>query len=194
MLSGLSQNFFDELVAAVSERCHGADYLYLPFAILTEDLRQQVKAHLPDDSLITSAEWLQLQFRPSDPYTSRAIHYTGHFNLKFQVQSRLVRSEHPDCKYAAMLYKCLKHFAVKFRENCLMICLYDKATVPVREPGKPQATGIRGHNRSLSPVDGPVLSAKDHDFHLAGVIPSVAFVLDVPDNPADPFNGLVCHI
>ena len=76
-----------------------------------------------------------------------------------------------------------------------MICLYDKATVPVREQGKPQATGICGHNCSLSPVDGPVLSAKDRDFHLAGVIPSVAFVLDIPDNPADSFfNGLVCHI
>ena len=186
------QKFFDEHVAAVSERRHGADYLYLPFAISTEDLRLQVKARLPEDSLIPSAEWLRLQFWPSDPYTSRAIHHTGRFNIKFQVQSRLVRSEHPDCKYAAMLYKYLKHFAVKFRENCLMICLDDKATVPVGEPGKPQATGVRGHNRSLAPLDGPVLSAMDHDFHLAGIIPSVAFVLDIPDNPADSFfNGRV---
>ena len=159
------QKFFDEHVAAVSERRHGADYLYLPFAISIEDL-QQVKARLPDDTPIPSAEWLRLQFWPSDPYTSRAIHHTGRFNIKFQVQSRLVRSEHPDCKYAAMLYKYLKHFAVKFRENCLMICLDDKATVPLGEPGKPQATGVRGHNRSLAPLNGPVLSAMDHDFHL----------------------------
>ena len=50
------QKFFDEHVAAVSERRHGADYLYLPFAISTEDLRQQVKARLPDGSLVPSAE------------------------------------------------------------------------------------------------------------------------------------------
>ena len=71
-----------------------------------------------------------------------------------------------------------------------MICLDDKATVPVGEPGKPQATGVRGHNRSLAPVDDPVLSAMDHDFHLAGIIPSVAFILDIPGDPADSFfNG-----
>ena len=42
-----------------------------------------------------------------------------------------------------------------------MVCLDDKVTVPVGEPGKPQATGVRGHNRSLSPVDGPLLWAMD---------------------------------
>ena len=182
--------YLDEHVAAVSERRHGADYLYLPFAISTEDLQQEVKACLPDDTPIPSAEWLRLQYWPSDPYTTRAIHHTGRFNIKFRVQSGLVRSEHPDCKYAAMLYKYLKHFAVKFRENCLMICLDDKATVPVGEPGKPQATGVRGHNHSLVPVDDPLLSAMDHD--LAGVIPSVAFILDIPCDPADSFfNGRV---
>ena len=55
------QQFFDEHVAAVSGRRHGADYLYLPFAILIEDLRQ-VEACLPEDVPIPSAEWLQLQF------------------------------------------------------------------------------------------------------------------------------------
>ena len=54
------QMFFDEHVAAVSERRHGSGYLCLPFAISTEDMRQQVKARLPEDSLIPSAEWLRL--------------------------------------------------------------------------------------------------------------------------------------
>ena len=45
---------------------------------------------------------------------------------------------------------------------------------------------------SLAPVDGPVLSALDHDFHLAGIIPSVTFILDIPGDPADSFfNGRV---
>ena len=184
------QKFFDEHVAAVSERRHGADFLYLPFAISVEDLWQQVKARLPDDTPVPSNEWIRLQFWPSDPYTSRAMHHTGRFDIKFRVQSRLVRAEHPDSKYVAVQYKYLKHFAVKFREYCLMICLDDKANVPVGEPGRPQATGVRGHNRSLASLEGPNLSALDHDFHLVGIVPSVAFVLDIPGNPLDSFfNG-----
>ena len=186
------QKFFDEHVAAVSERHHGTDYLYLPFAVSVEDLRQQVKARLPADTPVPSAEWLRLQFWLTDLYTSRAIHHTGRFNIKFRIQSRVVRAEHPDSKYAAVQYKYLKHFAVKFKEHSLMICLDDKANVPVGEPGKPQATGVRGHNRSLAPVDGPILGALDHDFHLAGIIPSVAFILDIPSDPLDSFfNGQV---
>ena len=95
-----------------------------------------------------------MQFWPSDPYTSRAIHHTGRFNIKFRVQSRLVQADHLDSKYAAAQYKHLKQFAVKFREHCIMICLDEKANVPVGEPGKPQAAGVRGHNRSLAPVGG----------------------------------------
>ena len=114
-------------MAAVSERHHGAEFLYLPFAISVEDLQQQVKARLPDDTPVPSNEWIRLQFWPSDPYTSRAMHHTVHFDIKFRVQSRLVRAEHPDSKYVAVQYKYLKHFAVKFREYCLMICLDDKA-------------------------------------------------------------------
>ncbi len=53
---GECQKFFDEHVAAVSERRHGGDFLYLPFAISVEDLRQQVNAHLPDDTPIPSNE------------------------------------------------------------------------------------------------------------------------------------------
>ena len=66
------QKFFDEHVAAVSERRHG-DYLYLPFAISVEDLLQQIKAHLPVDTPIPSSEWLRLQFWPTDPYRPVAV-------------------------------------------------------------------------------------------------------------------------
>ena len=38
----------------------------------------------------------------------------------------------------------------------------------------------------------PILSALDHDVHLAGIVPSVAFALDVPYIPLDAFfNGNV---
>lgn len=79
------QKFFDEHVAAVSER-RGTDYLYLPFAVSVEDLRRQVKARLSADTPVP----LRLQFWPTDPYTSRAIHHTGRFDIKFRIQSRVV--------------------------------------------------------------------------------------------------------
>ena len=84
---------------------------------------------------------LGLQFWSSDPYNSRAIHHTGRFNIKFRVQFWHVRADYLDSTYA-----------VKFREHCLMIYFDDKANVPVGKLGKPQATVVRGHNRSLAPV------------------------------------------
>ena len=166
-------------MAAVSERRHGTDCLYLRAAISIEDLRQQVKSCLLDLTPIPSAEWLRIQFWPCDPYTSRAMHHTACFNIKFRVQSRLDRADHPDSKYAcsSTVQALEKLRSVKFREHCLMICLDDKANVPVGEPGKPQATGVRGHNRSSVPVSCPILPALDHDFHLAGIIPSVVLFL-----------------
>lgn len=86
--------FLEEHLAAVSERRHGADYLYLPFAISVEDLLHQVKVLLPPDAPISSIEWLRLQFWPTDPYTSRAMCYSGRFDIKFRVQSRLIRADH----------------------------------------------------------------------------------------------------
>ncbi len=70
----------------------------------------------------------------------------------------------------------MKRFAISF-------------VVPVGEPGNPISTGVRGHNRSLvsSSSDGPLLAALDHDFHLFGIVPSVAFAIDIPESPNDSF-------
>ena len=77
------QKYFDEHVAVVSEQRHGTDYPYLPVAVSIEDLQQQVKSRLPDLTPMSSVEWLRLQFCPCDLYTSRALHHTGCFNIKF---------------------------------------------------------------------------------------------------------------
>ena len=63
----------------------------------------------------------------------------------------------------------------------------DKAVVPVGGPDCFISTGVRGHNRSLVPLNGHQLQALDHDFHLFGIVPSVAFFIDVPDNASDSF-------
>ena len=69
-----------------------------------------------------------------------------------------------------------------------MISVDDKAIIPVGEPDCPIYTGVRGHNRSL--VVGSSLQqikALDHDSHLAGVVPSVAFFPNIPKQGRDSF-------
>ena len=63
----------------------------------------------------------------------------------------------------------------------------DKAIIPVGEPNAPVSTGVHGHNRSLVPSEGPQVEALDHDFHLHGIVPSVAFCVDIPDNANNSF-------
>ena len=51
----------------------------------------------------------------------------------------------------------------------------------------PVSTGVRGHNLSLVLLDGPTLLALDHDFYVHGIVPSVAFFVDIPKSPKDNF-------
>ena len=46
---------------------------------------------------------------------------------------------------------------------------------------------MRGHNRSLVSLDGSQLLALDHDFHVHGIVPSVALFIDIPEKPVDSF-------
>lgn len=123
----------DKLVvenAAVQERRHG-DCMYLPIAMSIEDLKNMVSSRLPEGTLIPSAEWIRLQFWPSNPYANIAIHHTGRFNLKYKVQSRLLRISHEDCHYVAALYKYQKNMAVLLREHSMFAYVDDKANVPI---------------------------------------------------------------
>ena len=116
--------------AAVQERRHG-DCLYLPVAMSVDDLRNMVVGRLPEGIPIPSAEWIRLQFWPSNPYANVAVRYTGRFNLKFKVQSRLLRATHEDCHYVAALYKYEKHMAIMLRDHSFFVYVDDKANVPV---------------------------------------------------------------
>ena len=74
-----------------------------------------------------------------------------------------------------------------YNNHTIMISVDDKCIVPVGEPSCPVSTGVCGHNRSLVPVNGPQLQALDHDFHLHGIVPSVSFVIDLPEQVSDSF-------
>ena len=63
----------------------------------------------------------------------------------------------------------------------------DKAIIPIGEPGFPVSSGVRGHNRSIVPLQGhqgPL--ALDHDFHVHGIVP-VSFFVEIPETVEESF-------
>lgn len=75
----------------------------------------------------------------------------------------------------------MKEMAVQWREHLTMICIDDKAVVPIGEPDAPMSTGVRSHNRGLVAADTSLVAC-DHDFLVAGLIPSVLFKVQVSEN------------
>lgn len=186
--------YFNELTLAVQERRHG-EHLYLPFAISIESLIDTIRDRLPKDTCVPSAEWVRLQFWPTDPTTKRAINHTGRFDVKFKLQSRQIRGDHPDAHYCGAQLLYLKHFAVKYRMFAELFWLDDKAIVPIGEPGKPVSTNVRSHNASLVTTSSSVtLSALDHDYHVCGAVPSVAFKSDIPEDTTNTFFRGTVHV
>ncbi|XP_033730726.1 uncharacterized protein LOC117320173 [Pecten maximus] len=179
-------DYFDKQLLQVHDRRHGNE-LYLPLAISVEDLKEQVVKDLPDGVPIPSSETIRLQFTPGNPFQRTALKYTSRFNVKFRVQTRMARVHHKDGRYVATLFRYLKEFCVRYRGCTTFICLDDKAVVPVGEPGVPISTGVRGHNKVMAPATDVSLVAADHDFHIAGLVPSVTLVTDIPKNPNDSF-------
>lgn len=165
--------------------------MYMPVAISVNHLReiisQKLKEKHPGEVPIPSLEWIRLQFLPCNPYTATALRYTGKFNVKYAVQCRQLRHEHPDSKYVAVILRYAKEFAVLHSEYMLMISVDDKAIVPIGEPHQPVSTGVRGYNRSLVVASSSTLKALDHDFHVSGIIPSVAFFPHIPSEARDSF-------
>ncbi|PKC07526.1 hypothetical protein RhiirA5_418084 [Rhizophagus irregularis] len=50
-----------------------------------------MRTTLPDDDAVPSEGWIRLNFAPSNAHATKAMHYTGCFNVKYKVQSRLLR-------------------------------------------------------------------------------------------------------
>ena len=177
---------FEEYQAAVHERRHES-VLYLPFAISIRELIERVKKRKPEIA-VPSAEWVRLQFSPKNPYCENAMKHTGRFPIKFIVQRRQMRSEHGDSKYAYVQYQYGKEFAVKFKDDCIMVCADDKAIIPVGEPDHAVSTGVRAHHRSLGSANKSVV-ALDHDWKIAGVISSVNLINEIPEQVDKSFFG-----
>ena len=152
----------------------------MPIAISIRDLREiiinrlEVKHSipLPSNINIPSNEWIRLQFWPTNPISARAMHYTGQFNIKYQIQARQLRKDHPDAHYCACLFHYLREFAILYHEYVCFIAADDKHKIPIGE-GVTTSTGVR-NKKSLVGVNS-TLVASDHDFTKLSLTPSVIF-------------------
>lgn len=136
---------------------------------------------LPPGSSAPSVSWIRLDFYPKNPYLKSAVHYTGKFNLKYSVQQRLLRVQHMDSDYCRQQFLLLKSFAVKWKDFSIFQSLDDKAIIPVGNPDQPVSTGVRSHHGGIVCNDNKIV-ALDHDFHVAGIVPSVCFNVSVPES------------
>ncbi len=174
------------------ERRHTA-VAYMPVAVSVRALVAEIKALLPDGTPIPGMTTVKLSFWPCNPYLHSSISYSAEFKVKRAVQQRMVKARHEDANYAFNYALYMKNLAVKFRDNSVFISVDDKAVVPVGDPNNPISTGVRAHNRGLVSV-GTQLAAADHDFHVAGVVPSVDYVIDIPESASDSFYKGSIHV
>ena len=181
------ERYFNEITCAAQDRRHGNE-LYLPFAISVEDLVLIIASRVPEGSAIPSNEWVRLQFWPKDPTTARALHHTGRFAIKFAKTRKIRGGSHDD------VWFCQYHFAVRWKYSACMLCLDDKAIIPIEEPARPVSATARQHDHCLAPLDGVAVVALDHDFHVCWIIPSVVFKPEIPNSPSDTFFTGDVHV
>ena len=122
------------------ERRHES-VLYMPLALSVRDLREIIVERLkinyndplPSTIHIPSQEWIRLQFCPTNATTTRSIHHTSRFNVKFQVQSRLLQKNSDDAHYCAALFQYLREFCIKYHQWTCLISADNKHKIPIGE-------------------------------------------------------------
>ena len=94
------------------------------------------------------------------------------------VQARQFRHQHVNMHYVSSLFRYLKEFCVKYRDNTNFVCMDDKCTM-VGEPGYPVAAIERGKPVLVAMV--PNFRWGEHDFTKFSIIPSVILKVDIPE-------------
>ncbi len=109
------------------------------------------------------------------------------------VQKRQFRKTHIDEHYCAAIFRYLREYALKFRDDSMVICLDDKHRLKVGEPGFPVAAAERGRRVIVSLQEE--FHVADHDFTRFSIIPSVIFSIDIPDTiEGSWYHGQVCVV
>ena len=104
------------------------------------------------------------------------------------VQQRQWRRHHVDSHYASASFHYMREYSITVREYCVFVCLDDKHKIKVGEPGYAVAATERGRRVPVR-VDER-LQVGDHDFTKFSLIPSVTFIVNIPEDIADSwFTG-----
>ncbi|CAG8696839.1 6367_t:CDS:2, partial [Gigaspora rosea] len=61
------------------------------------------------------------------------LHYTSRFNVKFKVQSQMLRKESDDAHYCAALFRYLREFCIQYHQWFSLIAADDKHKIPIGE-------------------------------------------------------------
>uniref|UniRef100_A0A1X7TME8 Uncharacterized protein n=1 Tax=Amphimedon queenslandica TaxID=400682 RepID=A0A1X7TME8_AMPQE len=179
----------EDIGYVVDERRHG-QITHLARAISIRDFIDQVKALCPEGTPIPCEEWVRLQFWPKTPSAKASLQHTGRFTMKFMIQQRQWRQNHPDSHYAAACFRYKREYALQIRSECSFICLDDKHKIKIGEPGYPVASALRG--KKVSVRSDETLAVGDHNFTKFSVIPSVIFSIDIPDEISESwYKGAV---
>ncbi|KAG5274658.1 hypothetical protein AALO_G00138720, partial [Alosa alosa] len=173
-----------EQITAADERRHGV--AHLSEFISVRDLIERVAKKCPPNTPIPSETTVLFAFVPKNAYSNVAKLYKSKVHMKFQVQTRQLRSSHPDDHYCAALFKYMRSFAVKYRDLTTFLCVDDKSKIDFGEPGLAMSSGVRG-KKSLVASNG-LLGALDHDQQQKGSLtPSVYLNVEIPETVDDSF-------
>ncbi|CAG8853261.1 17966_t:CDS:2, partial [Gigaspora margarita] len=161
--------YFKENSLAVQDRRHGS-ILYMPSFISARNLKDQIITRIKnklsnitdfDNIAIPSERWISYQFLPKNPWAKASTEYVGQFDIKYKVQAHLLQKSHPDSHYCRAIFKYLRHFSVKFKNNLGLIFADDKHKIPIGED-TPTSTGVCNRYSAISA--NATLVANDHDF------------------------------
>ena len=60
------------------------------------------------------------------------------------IQTRQFQHQYIDAHYASALFRYLKEFSLKYHQDTSFVCMDDKHSMKVEEPGYPEAAVERG--------------------------------------------------
>ena len=132
---------FGEKLQLVVEQVTAADDHRQNVAHLSEwlsvgELINQTSALCPDQP-VPSETLVRLQFLPRSPCIHRALTFTRKLQVQYKIQRRQLRISQPDNHYCQAQLKYMKTKAVDIADHVVMVCLDDKAKVPIGDPPCP---------------------------------------------------------
>lgn len=109
------------------------------------------------------------------------------------IQQRQWRRDHIDSHYAAASFHYMREYSLLVREHAAFVSLDDKHKIKVGEPGFPVAAAERG--RRVPVRADEYLTVGDHDFTKFTIIPSVTFIINIPEEISGSwYSGMFMYL